>query len=274
MAARPDKPERLGMTIDWINAIAGFGVGALVGLTGVGGGSLMTPIMVLLFGIAPHTAVGTDLWFAAITKMVGGWVHGKRGTVDWEVLRRMFYGSIPAAILTLLWLHLSGSGQSHSTLMLKTLGGVLILTSVAAVFRASVHRFGERMRAERAAMFKAMQPAATVAAGAVLGFLVTFTSIGAGALGAVILLYLYPRRMRPTTLVGTDIVHAIPLTLLAGTGHLLLGNVNFALLGALLVGSIPGIVIGSVLSTKAPDRVIRFLISIILTIVGFKMALS
>ena len=95
---------------------------------------LSVEIMVLLFGIAPHTAVGTDLWFAAITKMVGGWVHGKRGTVDWEVLRRMFYGSIPAAILTLLWLHLSGSGQSHSTLMLKTLGGVLILTSVAAVF--------------------------------------------------------------------------------------------------------------------------------------------
>ncbi|WP_028008195.1 sulfite exporter TauE/SafE family protein [Solimonas flava] len=259
---------------DWINVLAGFGVGVLVGLTGVGGGALMTPIMVLLFGVAPHTAVGTDLWFAAITKIVGGWVHGKRGSVDWQVLRRMFYGSIPAALLTLLWLHQSGSGPSHNGLMLKMLGFVLVLTSIAAVFRQSVHRIGERMRAERAAAFKAMQPGATVAAGAVLGFLVTFTSIGAGALGAVLLLYLYPRRMKPSTLVGTDIVHAIPLTLLAGSGHLLLGNVDFALLGTLLVGSVPGIALGSLAAARAPERLIRGLISLLLTVVGLKMLLA
>lgn len=262
------------MTPDWLNAVAGFGVGALVGLTGVGGGALMTPVMVLLFGVAPHTAVGTDLWFAAITKMVGGWVHGKRGTVDWQVLRRMFYGSVPAALLTLLWLHLSGSGQSHNALMLRTLGLVLLLSSVAAVFRQSVHRIGERLRTARPVPFKALQPALTVAAGAVLGFLVTFTSIGAGALGAVMLLYLYPRRMRPGTLVGTDIVHAIPLTLLAGTGHLLLGNVDFALLGALLVGSIPGIALGSLASTRAPERLLRGLISLLLAVVGARMLLA
>ncbi|SER14006.1 hypothetical protein SAMN04488038_11717 [Solimonas aquatica] len=259
------------MTLEWTNSIAGFGVGLLVGLTGVGGGSLMTPIMVLLFGVAPSTAVGTDLWFAAITKMVGGFVHGKKGSVDWQVLRRMFYGSIPAALATLLWLHLSGADKSHSTLMMRTLGGVLILTSVASVFRSRFHAWGERVRAGRPIEFKSLQPVLTVVAGAILGFLVTFTSIGAGALGAVMLLYLYPRRMSPVTLVGTDIVHAIPLTLLAGTGHLLLGNVNVSMLGALLIGSIPGIVLGSFGSHLAPEKVTRTLIALILVVVGLKM---
>src|SRR3546814_5630682 len=119
------------VTLDWINAIAGFGVGTLVGLTGVGGGALMTPIMVMLFGISPHTAVGTDLWFAAITKIFGGWVHGKRGTVDWQVLRRLFSGSIPACLLTLLWLHFSGSAQANNGLIMQVLGLVLVLTSAA-----------------------------------------------------------------------------------------------------------------------------------------------
>ncbi|NKF22282.1 sulfite exporter TauE/SafE family protein [Solimonas marina] len=259
------------MTFDWLNVVAGFGVGVLVGLTGVGGGALMTPIMLLLFGVAPTTAVGTDLWFAAITKMVGGWVHGKRGTVDWRVLRLMFLGSLPLAVLTLIWLHYSGNGQTHNVMITRMLGGVLVLTSLASVFRPAFHRVGTRLRDERPVMFKTLQPAATVLAGAILGFLVTFTSIGAGALGAVMLLYLYPRRMKPSVLVGTDIVHAIPLTLIAGTGHLLLGNVNFSLLGMLLVGSIPGIVLGSLASSRAPEKLIRTLISVILTAVGVKM---
>ncbi len=258
----------------WLNAGAGLGVGILVGLTGVGGGSLMTPIMVLLFGVAPATAVGTDLWFAAITKIVGGWVHGKKGTIDWEVLRRMFYGSLPAAILTLLWLHYSGAGTSHSKLMMQTLGFVLILTSVAAVFRTKFHALGERIRSRKPIEFKTVQPVMTVVAGAVLGFLVTFTSIGAGALGAVMLLYLYPRRLTASSLVGTDIVHAIPLTILAGTGHLLMGNVNVNLLGALLIGSVPGIIIGSLASAKVPEKLLRSGISLILVAVGLKMILS
>ncbi len=257
--------------IEWTNVAAGFGVGVLVGLTGVGGGSLMTPIMVLLFGVAPATAVGTDLWFAAITKMVGGWVHGKKGTIDWQVLRRMFYGSAPAAILTLLWLYFSGAHQSRGGLMVHVLGAVLILTSVAAVFRPKVHAFGERLRAGRPIEFKAMQPAATVIGGAIVGFLVTFTSIGAGALGAVMLLYLYPFRMTPSRLVGTDIVHAIPLTVLAGTGHLVMGNVNFNLLGMLLIGSIPGILIGSLASARAPEKLLRTMIAVMLVLVGIKM---
>jgi uncharacterized membrane protein YfcA len=259
------------MQLNWINSTAGFGVGLLVGLTGVGGGSLMAPIMILAFGIAPTTAVGTDLWFAAITKIVGGWVHGKRGTIDWQILRRMFYGSIPAALLTLVWLHKTNMLHNDSRLMMKTLGVTLILTSIAAVFRKRVHAFGERMRGTRPIEFKRVQPALTVVAGAILGFLVTFTSIGAGALGAVMLLYLYPLRLTASALVGTDIVHAIPLTILAGTGHLFLGNVNFVLLFNLLIGSIPGILIGALASTYAPEKVVRYAISIMLVIVGVKM---
>lgn len=259
------------MTLDLVNSAAGLGVGIIVGLTGVGGGSLMAPIMVLIFGVAPATAVGTDLWFAAITKIFGGWVHGTKGTIDWQILRRMFYGSLPAALLTLIWLHQSGAGQYKGDLIMTMLGATLILTSVAAAFRTRFHAVGQRLRASKPATFKAMQPPLTVFGGAILGFLVTLTSIGAGALGAVMLLYLYPRRLTPSTLVGTDIVHAIPLTILAGTGHLLMGNVNVELLASLLLGSIPGIVIGSLLAVKVPAHYLRLGITVMLALVGLKM---
>lgn len=260
--------------INWPNSIAGFGVGFLVGLTGVGGGSLMTPIMILMFGFAPSTAVGTDLWFAAITKIVGGSVHGRKGTVDWQILRRMFYGSIPAATLTLFWLRATGTHENHNHVMFKTLGVTLILSSIAAVFRKRFHAYGARIRGSRPLEFKTLQPVLTVLAGAILGFLVTFTSIGAGALGAVMLLYLYPLRLTASSLVGTDIVHAIPLTILAGTGHLLLGNVNYVLLVNLLIGSIPGIVLGSIASSYAPEKFVRSGISVMLAIVGTRMVLA
>ncbi len=262
------------MTLSLINTVAGFGVGVIVGLTGVGGGALMAPIMVLIFGVAPATAVGTDLWFSAITKIFGGLIHGRKGTIDWQILRRMFSGSLPAAVLTLLWLHDSGVGQNGSELLMKALGFTLIFTSVAAVFRTRFHAIGESLRASKPVEFKAVQPGLTVVAGAILGVLVTLTSIGAGALGAVMLLYLYPRRLTPTSLVGTDIVHAIPLTLLAGSGHLLMGNVNFNLLANLLLGSIPGIVIGSLAAVHAPAKFIRTAIAVVLMLVGLKMALA
>jgi uncharacterized membrane protein YfcA len=259
------------MTFSLINAVAGLGVGLLVGMTGVGGGSLMAPIMILIFGIAPGTAVGTDLWFAAITKVVGGWIHGKKGTIDKLVLKRMFIGSLPAAALTLAWLYESGAKQYQNQLMMQMLGVMLILSSLAALSRARVHAVGEHLRSTQPVAFKAAQPAFTVIAGVILGVMVTLTSIGAGALGAVMLLYLYPRRLTPSSLVGTDIVHAIPLTVLAGTGHLIMGNVNFGLLANLLIGSIPGIVIGSFIAVYAPDRVIRTAIAIVLALVGIKM---
>jgi uncharacterized protein len=259
------------MEFSLINLVAGFGVGMLVGLTGVGGGSLMAPIMVLLFGVSPGTAVGTDLWFAAATKVFGGWVHGKKGTIDWQILRRMFAGSLPAALLTLAWLWQSGGSQYKNQAMMQLLGMTLVLTSIAALSRTGVRAIGERVRSTQPVPFKAAQPALTVLAGAILGFLVTLTSIGAGALGAVMLLYLYPRRLTPSSLVGTDIVHAIPLTVLAGTGHLLMGNVDFSLLWNLLLGSIPGIVLGSLVAVYAPERIIRTAIACVLAAVGLKM---
>jgi hypothetical protein len=256
--------------MEWLHGFAGFGVGLLVGMTGVGGGALMTPLLVLLFGVVPATAVGTDLWFAAITKMAGGVVHGRSGTVDWEVFRRLCAGSLPAAVLTLAILYVMGAGRIGGVLI-HALGAVLILTAAAMVFKRAFHAFGQRLRTRLPDDFKRAQPALTVLAGAILGVLVSLTSIGAGALGAVMLLYLYPFRMKPLRLVGTDIVHAIPLTLVAGTGHLLMGNVDFRLLGLLLAGSIPGILIGSLASTRAPDGLLRGAIAVTLVAAGVKM---
>ena len=255
----------------WLNAVAGFGVGAIVGITGVGGGSLMAPILVLLFGVAPAAAVGTDLWFAAITKIVGGWVHHQKGGVDGEVLRLLCYGSLPAAIATLAWLHLSHAARMQNRVLMTALGSVLLLTALAMLFKRRAQALGQRLRTMSPVDFKRAQPALTIVAGAILGVLVTLTSIGAGALGTVMLVYLYPYRMTPTRLVGTDIVHAIPLTIVAGTGHLLMGNVNLVLLGQLLVGSIPGIVIGSLLAGKLPETGLRMAIAVVLSIAAFTL---
>lgn len=260
--------------MEGLNALAGFGVGLLVGLTGVGGGALMTPILVLLFGHAPSVAIGTDLWFAALTKSAGSVLHHGRGTVDWQVLKRLWLGSLPAALLTLLWLHLSGFDKLHHSGLLAALGGVLLLTALAMMFKNRIHTFGQGLRTETPESFKRAQPALTVAAGAVLGFLVTLTSIGAGALGAVMLVYLYPRRLTPARLVGTDILHAVPLTVVAGSGHLLLGNVNLPLLGSLLLGSIPGVLLGAHFSTRAPDGLLRPVIAVVLVLVASKMLMG
>lgn len=255
----------------WVNAIAGFGVGAVVGVTGVGGGALMTPILVLLFGVAPAAAVGTDLWFAAITKIVGGWVHHSKGSVDHEVLRWLCWGSLPTSVATLAWLHFSHAAKMNSGVLMTALGTVLLLTALAMVFKKRAQAVGLQLRTLSPVDFKRAQPVLTVLAGAILGLLVTLTSIGAGALGAVMLVYLYPFRMTPSRLVGTDIVHAIPLTIVAGTGHLLMGNVDLALLGTLLVGSIPGIVVGSLLGSKLPEQALRTAIAVLLVVAGVKL---
>jgi uncharacterized membrane protein YfcA len=260
--------------MDWLNTLAGFGVGVIVGVTGVGGGALMTPILVLLFGVAPAAAVGTDLWFAAITKMAGGAVHHSKGSVDWQVIRRLSLGSLPVAIATLWWLHSTGGVQVKQGLILNALGGVLLVTALAMVFKRQTQAFGQALRSTAPDTFKRAQPGLTVLAGAILGFMVTLTSVGAGALGAVMLVYLYPYRMTPARLVGTDIVHAIPLTLVAGTGHMVMGNVDFALLGNLLLGSIPGILIGAHLAGKAPEKFLRLAIAVLLVAVGVKLLLS
>jgi uncharacterized protein len=258
--------------MEWLaNAVAGFGVGTIVGITGVGGGALMTPILVLLFGVTPAAAVGTDLWFAALTKIVGGAVHHKQGRVDRPVLKLLCLGSLPAAVLTLIWLHSGEGGKVQNALLMQALGVVLLLTALAMLFKKRAQDFGQRLRTVSPVDFKQWQPALTVVAGVILGVLVTLTSIGAGALGTVMLVYLYPFRMTPTRLVGTDIVHAIPLTIVAGTGHLLLGNVDLLLLLQLLCGSVPGIVIGSLLAGKLPERGLRIAIAAVLVLAAFKL---
>jgi len=255
----------------WMYTFAGFSGGMMVGMTGVGGGALMTPILVLLFGVAPATAVGTDLWYAALTKMVGGFMHHRSGTVDWQVLRRLSLGSLPASVLTLAWLHATGIGQLKQGFTMTALGCVLILTAVAIFFRNRTHAWGKAFRTEAPGPFKRAQPVLTVLAGGILGFLVTLTSVGAGALGVVMMVYLYPLRMKPARLIGTDIMHAIPLTIIAGTGHLWMGNVDLVLLGKLLLGSVPGVICGSLLSTKVPEVTLRMAIAVVLTAVGIRL---
>jgi uncharacterized membrane protein YfcA len=257
-----------------INVIAGFGVGAAVGMTGVGGGSLMTPILVLLFGFAPATAVGTDLWFAAITKMVGGTLHNQKGTVDWQVLRRMSVGSIPASIITLIWMDLTSHGQTSHGIIVHALGGVLLVSAIAMLARKKIQSLALRLRTTTAEAFKTAQPLLTVLSGVILGVIVPLTSVGAGALGTVMLLYLYPLRMSASRLAGTDIVHAIPLAVIAGTGHLIMGNVDTKLLLNLLMGSIPGILIGTLIAAKSPDIWMRGVIAVILVGVSVKLLLS
>jgi len=259
------------MDMVWLHTLAGLLVGTVVGLTGVGGGALMTPLLVLLFGVAPVTAVGTDLWFAAITKTVGGVLHQQRGGIDWQVLRRLSLGSLPTSALTLAWLHFSGAGQIREGLMLTVLGCVLLLTAMAILLRNKTHSLGITIRSDVPDAFRRAQPALTVLAGSIVGLLVTLTSVGGGALGIVMLTFIYPLRMQPARLVGTDIAHAIPLTVIAGSGYLWVGNVDLPLLGKLLLGSVPGIIVGSMLAAKIPEAGLRFAIAVILSVVGCKL---
>jgi hypothetical protein len=253
--------------VSWEYSILGLVAGVLVGLTGVGGGSLVTPVLAL-FGVPPIHAVGTDLVFAAITKSCGTVVHRAQRSVDWRVVGLLAAGSCPAAALTVALLaftdlHLTGH------LVKWTLAVALILTGIALCLdRERVVRL-----ARRAAPLRPLRPAVTVIAGLVLGALVTLSSIGAGALGATFLAVLYPG-MAARRIAGTDIAHAVPLTLIAGLGHLSLGHVDAGLLASLLVGSVPGIVIASALAGRLPERVVRTSLALILVVVGARFAFA
>jgi len=255
-------------SINWLYSASGFAVGTLVGLTGVGGGSLMTPLLVLLFGIHPATAVGTDLLYAAATKSVGTVVHGASGTVDWRIVGRLAAGSVPATALTLWALyHFHIKQDSSHGLITSTLGVALILTAVAILFRKMILDFFTKRVGEiapgRVTIF-------TILLGAVLGVLVSVSSVGAGAIGVTVLLILYPA-LPASRLVGSDIAHAVPLTLIAGLGHWMMGTVDWHLLVSLLVGSIPGIIIGSLISSRVPDRVLRPILASTLALVGGRL---
>ena len=248
--------------------LSGFFVGLLVGQTGVGGGSLMTPILVLLFGIHPSTAVGTDLLYASATKSVGTLVHGMNHTVDWRIVRRLAAGSVPATVLTLLAIsHYHVGGPGSGGVISVVLGVMLLLTALSLIFR---QYFLNVMGPLLDRVTPGQAAGLTVVTGVVLGALVTLSSVGAGALGVTALLMLYPRTPM-AVIVGSDIAHAVPLTLIAGAGHWWLGSVDWPLLASLLCGSIPGIVLGSYLSAHIPDGVLRPILAVVLCIVGGRL---
>ncbi|MEN9597353.1 MAG: hypothetical protein RL236_1787 [Pseudomonadota bacterium] len=275
--------------------VSGLLVGVLVGLTGVGGGSLMTPLLVFIFGFKPATAVGTDLLFAALTKTGGVWVHHtKHSSVDWRIVRWLSLGSLPFAVATLFVLnHFATIGKETTGMITLTLGVALLLTAASILVRSLLIRRSQKNAVNLVAIadieeeteaeletdekideikrgrFDRWQIPVTVFVGAVLGVLVTLTSVGAGALGTIVLLFLYPK-MLTVKIVGTDLAHAIPLTAVAGFGHWMLGNVDFVLLGSLLIGSLPGIWVGSHLSAKLPERFLRPILAVLLLIIGLK----
>jgi uncharacterized membrane protein YfcA len=255
--------------LDALHALAGLLVGLLVGVTGVGGGSLMTPLLVLLFGVSPQTAVGTDLLYAAVTKSVGMGVHHQRATVDWRVMRRLATGSIPAALLTLValntFIHI---GTNTSRVILDVLGS-LLLTALGILFQRKLLAYGATHHPLDPD--KALVP--TIVLGAVLGVAVSISSVGAGAIGVTVLLMLY-RRLPVARIVGTDIAHAVPLALVAGVGHWFLGSVDFWLLVNLLIGSIPGVIVGSLLSSRAPDRLLRPALAVVLAVSGWRLLMQ
>lgn len=254
--------------MDIFHILTGFIVGLLVGLTGVGGGSLMTPILLIFFNQPVAVAVGTDLLYATITKSAGIFAHGKLGNIDWRIVRLLALGSVPASILTTALLGNIDVASESVVLTIKFwLGIALMLTALSVIFRkqlASLSKSGHWVNPKYA-------PTLTVLLGVILGSLVTLTSVGAGALGVTALLILYPK-VSITKIIGTDVAHAVPLTMVAGLGHVSLGTVNYPLLGTLLIGSIPGIWIGSHLSAKVAEHWIRILLALILVYVGQKLA--
>lgn len=256
--------------IDGGYTLAGALTGFVVGLTGVGGGALMTPILLLLFGVTPITAIATDLWFAAMTKLVAARIHHNSGQVDWMIVRRLWLGSLPVALLVVLAIGL-GVKIEKVLWLTQAIGILVITTAIGLMLAPKLLRIAKARRFGNPTKFKAMQPALTTLSGAALGLSVALTSVGAGALGSVMLTYLYPLRMTPRRLVATDIVHAIPLAMLAGTGYLLAGLVDWRMLLSLLLGSVPATIVGSLLAQRFDQRLLKTALAVVLLFAGVKM---
>ena len=252
--------------------VSGALVGVLVGMTGVGGGSLMTPLLTIIFGVAPTTAVGTDLAFAAVTKGFGTVAHRLHGNVRWDIVRLLCIGSLTTATISILALKNGGPvSKNFNHLISIAIGVSVLLTAGSLLYRAKILNWvqshpnflpsGNSLKI------------ATVLVGAIIGVLVTISSIGAGAIGATLILVLYPY-LKPAQVAGTDIAYAVPLTALAGAGHWWLGNVHFDLLFGLLLGSIPAIWLGAKLSSALSERTTRATLAATLFLVGLKLVTS
>lgn len=256
--------------IDASYVLAGSFTGLVVGLTGVGGGALMTPILLLFFGVSPTTAIATDLWFAAITKLFTLLVHNTSKNVDWQVVKRLWWGSVPVSLAIVVLLSF-GQTLVKLNFLTTAIGAAVLVTAVGLLFAPRLLGHARNRRVSRPDQFKRMQPSLTITAGATLGLCVALTSIGAGALGSVFLLYLYPLRLTPHRLVATDIVHAIPLACVAGLGYLFSGLVDGGMLLSLLVGSVPTVILGSVLRGKISGRWIQIALAVVLFVIGVKV---
>lgn len=268
--------------------LSGALVGFIVGATGVGGGSLMTPLLTLLFGVPAQIAVGTDLLFASITKASGAIAYARRGHIPWRIVQRMALGSVPAALVTLACLRVwHPDATQFGALVRPALGFALLLTSGALAFRTQIQALGRRPAASGSMLAGAgagvdtsglivgandsdLHPTKTMAVGAIIGCLVTLTSVGAGAIGVVALFFLYPS-LSARKLVGADIVHAVPLTLVAGLGHAALGTVDWTMLLGLLIGSLPAIHLGATVAGRLPEKTLRMALATMLAIVGVRL---
>jgi uncharacterized membrane protein YfcA len=252
----------------------GLLVGILVGLTGVGGGSLTTPILVLVFGQSPIVAVGTDLVFAATTKAAATTAFGYGRRVDWQIAGRLALGSIPAAAAAIVWFWLRSAPPGVDPVISRCLAAMLALTALGLLLRQPLTRFGLRLTSASLARASRYSVSLTVVAGVLIGLAVTVTSVGAGALGTVALLWLYPLRLTTHRLVATDIAHALPVTLVAGLGHAALGHVNLPVLACLLVGSIPGILLASRAALRLSPAIMHVLIAAMLAVAAGRIWLA
>jgi hypothetical protein len=255
--------------LDPLYALSGFAVGMLVGMTGVGGGSLLTPLLILLFGVHPATAVGTDLLYAAATKTCGSLMHGLARSIEWTVVRRLATGSVPATVATLVALSfINLESPAARSLITVVLCGALFMTALVLIFRGPIVRY---YRGRFPVPDVRSTAIVTMIVGAILGVLVAISSVGAGAVGVIALIILYPQ-LPMAKIVGSDIAHAVPLTLIAGVGHWIIGAVDWHIIGSLLAGSLPGIVLGSYVAVRIPESALRLVLAATLILVASKLA--
>lgn len=264
---------------------AGVVVGFCVGITGVGGGSLMTPILISLFKIEPHVAIGTDLLYAAISKFCGSLVHAKKMNIVWPIVIWLALGSIPASFATHWVLDNYLSQSTHyKTVLTMVLGFMLTLTGISIIFRAQIEKFFNRFRQqdvqddlstdlEKVDLKSTKKRIMILVMGVILGVFVTLSSVGAGAFGIMALVLMFPN-LPMIRIIGSDVVHAVLLTFVAGMGHMTAGNVDFALLGWLLCGSIPAIVVGTLVSSRLPEKIIRKILGITLFALGVNFIIN